>query len=215
MALWQELSGQGRVVGGYLAGGAVLSGSNAAFSKNGDISIQHPTHLFKRPKINAETVREWEELETDDGIAGAIGHAAARAALPGMAGKAVGAGLGAAFNAGHTVRVSWTDGKQSIIEFPKKQFMVFSILLKDRQSAVEVPAGQEPQPPSTQTDVVARIAGLAGTVFPRSKQRDDTSNVAPEQDMAEQIAKLASLHAQGILTDVEFSNKKADLLDRI
>lgn len=214
MALWQELSGQGRVVGGYLAGGAVLSGSNAAFSKNGDLLIQHPAHLFKRPKMNAETVSEWEELKTDDGIAGAIGHAAARAALPGMAGKAVGAGLGAALNAAHTVRVSWTDGKQSIIEFPKKQFMVFSILLKDRQSA-EVSAGDEPQAPSAQSDVAGRIVGLAGTMFPRSKQRGDTSSAARDRDVTEQIAKLASLHAQGILTDVEFSNKKAELLDRI
>jgi len=34
-------------------------------------------------------------------------------------------------------------------------------------------------------------------------------------DVADQIRKLAELHAAGILTDEEFSSKKAELLDRI
>lgn len=132
MPLFQELSGQGRVVGGHLSSGTVLSGGSAPFSKNSDLSIQHASNPFKRHKINAQTVTEWEELNPEEGVTGAIGRAAATVAIPGRIGKAVGAGLGAAMNSGHAVRVTWADGKQSIIELPGKQFMVFSILLKDR-----------------------------------------------------------------------------------
>ena len=125
-ALLQELTNQGRVVGGHLAGGSVLSDK---FSKGG-LTIQHPLNPFKRHKINVETVLEWEELSTKNGIAGLFGQAAAKAALPGMVGKAVGAGFGAVVKSGHTVRVDWADGKKSIIELPEKQFMTLSVLLK-------------------------------------------------------------------------------------
>ena len=147
MALYQELTGQGRVVGGHLAGGAVLAGGSTPFSRNGDLSIQHSSNPFRRHKINADTVSEWEELDPPQGVAGAMGQAAARAALPGVVGKAVGAGLGAAFDSGHTVRVIWADGKQSMIGFPEKQFMVLSILLKDRQVTTELSAKPEADVP--------------------------------------------------------------------
>ena len=212
MALYQELTGQGRVVGGHLAGGTVLSGGASPFSKNGDLSIQHSSNPFKRHKINAETVSEWEELDAREGVAAAIGHAAARAALPGMAGKALGAGLGAAFNSGHTVRVIWADGKQSIIGFPEKQFMVLSILLRDLQVTTEFSAKPEADVPP---GVAEKIAGFASSVFPRGRQKSAAVADAPAQDATEQIAKLASLHAQGILTDAEFSEKKAELLKRL
>lgn len=38
---------------------------------------------------------------------------------------------------------------------------------------------------------------------------------ASAPDLTEQIAKLAALHQQGVLTDEEFATKKAQLLDRI
>ena len=212
MALYQELTGQGRVVGGHLVGGTVLSGGATAFARKGDLSIQHPSNPFKRHRINVETVREWEEFEAKEGLAGAIGHAAARAALPGMAGKAVGAGLGAAFNSGHTVRVIWADGKQSIIGFPEKQFMVLSILLKDLQVTTELSAKPEEDVPP---GVAAKIAGFASSVLPKGRLKSATVEDAPTPDATEQIAKLASLHAQGILTDTEFSEKKAELLKRL
>jgi Short C-terminal domain len=211
MALYQELTGQGRVVGGHLAGGLILSGGATPFSKNGDLSIQHSSNPFKRHKINAETVHEWEELDTREGVAGAIGYAAARAALPGRAGKAVGAGLGAAFNAGHTVRVTWADEKQSIIGFPEKQFMVLSILLKDLRVMTESAPSEADAPPG----VAEKVAGFASSVLPRGRQKSVTAEDAPIPDATEQIAKLASLHAQGILTDAEFSDKKAELLKRL
>ena len=212
MALYQELTGQGRVVGGHLAGGTVLSGGATPFSRNGDLSIQHSSNPFKRQKINAETVSEWRELDAREGVAGAIGQAAARAALPGRVGKAVGAGLGAAFNSGHTVRVSWTDGKQSIIGLPEKQFMVLSILLKDLQVTTELSAKPEAD---VQPGVAEKIADFASSVLPKGRQKSATVEDAPVPDATEQIAKLASLHAQGILTDAEFSDKKAELLKRL
>ena len=101
-----------------------------------------------------------------------MGQAAARAALPGMVGKAVGAGLGAAFNSGHTVRVIWADGKQSIIGFPEKQFMVLSVLLKDRQVATDLSAKPEAEVPP---GVAEKIAGFASSVFPKGKQKSATA----------------------------------------
>lgn len=138
---------------------------------------------------------------------------AARAALPGRAGKAFGAGLGAAFNSGHTVRVIWADGKQSIIGFPEKQFMVLSILLRHLQVATEMVAKPEEDVPP---GVAEKIAGFASSVLPKRGQKPATAeDAAPVPDATEQIAKLASLHAQGILTDTEFSEKKAELLKRL
>jgi Short C-terminal domain len=215
MAIFQELSGQGRVVGGYLSSGTVLSGGTTPFSKNSDLSIQHPSNPFKRHKVNTGTVSEWEELDAKEGVAGAMGQAAARAALPRMVGKAVGAGLGAALNSGHTVRVSWTDGKQSIIQFPEKQFMVFSVLLKERQIATELSAKPQPEAPPAQPGVAEKIVDLASSVFANGRRKSPTVENVPVQDATEQIAKLASLHAQGILTDAEFSDKKAELLKRL
>lgn len=213
MALYQELTGQGRVVGGHLAGGTVLSGGAAAFSKNGDLAIQHSSNPFRRHKVNAETVREWEKLDPRKGLAGAIGQAAARAALPGAVGKAVGAGLGAAFDSGHILKVIWADGKQSVIELPEKQFMVLSILLEDRKVIAET--HEEPEPSVPPQGVAGRIAGLASSTFAKARQTTEAAENAPTADPTEQIAKLASLHAQGVLTDAEFSEKKAELLKRL
>lgn len=213
MALYQELTGQGRVLGGHLAGGVVLSGGSTPFSKHGDLAIQHSSNPFKRHRINAETVRDWEELDPQQGVAGAMGRAAARAALPGAFGKAVGAGLGAAFDSGHTLRVTWADDKQSIIALPEKQFLVLSVLLKDIQVITDF-SKREAEPPSSRT--AETLAGLASSIFPKGRHKlPPAVDVAPAPDAAEQIARLASLHAQGILTDEEFSDKKAELLKRL
>ncbi len=215
MTIFQEMSGQGRVVGGHLSSGTVFSGGATPFSKNSDLSISHTSNPFKRHRINAETVTEWEELATKEGVAGTMGRAAATAAIPGRFGKAVGAGLGAAVNSGHTVRVSWADGKQSIIELPAKQFMVFSVLLKDRQIASELSETPEGDAPSAQPGVSEKIAALALSVLSKGKQELPSAEDVPATDVTEQIAKLAALHAQGILTDAEFSDKKAELLKRL
>jgi hypothetical protein len=215
MGISQELLGQGRVVGGHLSGGTILSGASTPFSKNSDLSIQHTSSLFKRPKINAETVAEWEELDGKEGVAGAMGRAAATAAIPGRLGKGLGAGLGAGMNAGHSVRVLWADGKESIIELPGKQFKVFSVLLRDRQIVTELSKKPQADAPPAPPGVTEKFADLALSIMSRGKQESPTAEAVPVQDVAEQIAKLGALHAQGILTDAEFSDKKAELLKRL
>lgn len=214
MALFQELTGQGRVVGGHLSSGSVVIGGATQFSRNSDLSIQHASNPFKRHRINAQTVTEWEKLDPKEGVGGAIGRAAATAAIPGRFGKAVGAGLGAAMNSGHTVRISWADGKQSIIALPEKQYMVLSVLLKDRQIATELPQRLAPEAPSAQPGVSDRVAG-ALSVFTKGKHESSTTEGVRPHDVTEQISKLAALHAQGILTDAEFADKKAELLRRL
>lgn len=209
MALLRELSGHGRVVGGYLSGGAVLPAQN----KSGDLVIQHHSKLFKRPRLNGETVTSWQELEARDGVAGAMGRAAAKAAVPGMMGKAVGAGLVAAMTGGHTVLIDWSEGQHSIIEFPTKQFAVFSVLLKDRQIVAPPVARDELPEPVSELGVRAQIAGLAMAALTGATGKD-LEVAAREPDLAEQIAKLAALHAQGALTDSEFSEMKSALLRR-
>jgi hypothetical protein len=208
MAILQALTNQGRVVGGHLASGSVLSA-------HGGLTIPHPRIPFKRHKLNAETVVEWEELSTRNGVAGVMGQAAAKAAFPGAIGKAVGAGLGAAMKSGHTVRVNWADGNQSIIELPAKLFMIFSTLLKGQQVETDISAQPESSEPfPTQPGVTEKILDLASSVIQRGKH-GAPAEAAAQPDVVEQIAKLASLHDAGILTDEEFAGKKAELLARL
>jgi hypothetical protein len=208
VAILQELTNQGRVVGGHLANGSVLSG-------HGGLTIQHPLNPFKRPKLNAETVLEWEELSAREGVAGAMGQAVAKAALPGLIGKAVGAGFGAAMKSGRTVRVNWADGNQSIIELPEKLFMIFSVLLKGQQVVTDTSARADSlEPLPAQPGVTEKILGLASSVIQRGKHGAPAAASA-RPDVVEQIARLASLHDAGVLTDEEFAEKKAELLQRL
>jgi hypothetical protein len=71
----------------------VVSGGATRFSRNGDLAMQHSSNPFKRHKINAETVSEWEELDPRQGVVGAMGQAATRAALPGVGRQGRWAGL--------------------------------------------------------------------------------------------------------------------------
>jgi hypothetical protein len=208
VAILQELTNQGRVVGGHLATGGVLS-------RHGGLTVSHPRNPFKRHTLDAETVLEWEELSTKGGVAGVMGQAAAQAALPGMIGKAVGAGLGAAMKSGRTVRVNWADGNQSIIELPEKLFMVFSVLLAGRQVVPDASAQAEPsEAPAAQPGMTDKIFGLASSAIRRGRHEAPAA-VAAQPDVVAQITKLASLHDAGILTDEEFAAKKAELLERL
>ncbi|MFC8722257.1 SHOCT domain-containing protein [Kitasatospora sp. NPDC057198] len=208
MAILQTLTNQGRVVGGHLAGGSVLSG-------HGGLTVQHPRNPFKRPKLTAETVLEWEELPAGESIAGAVGQVAAKTALPGRLGKAVGAGLGAAMRSGRTVRVDWADGNQSVIELPEKLFTVFSVLLEGRQVVTDASARVESSELlPAQPGVTEKILDLASSVIQRGKQAAPAETAA-QPDVVEQITKLAALHEAGILTDEEFAAKKTELLKRL
>lgn len=205
MALMQELTNQGRVVSGHLANGTVLP----------ELRIQHPLNPFKRHKISPETVIEWEDLATKDCVASIMGQAAAKAAVPGILGKAVGASLGAAMNSGHTVRVDWVDGKQSIIELPEKLFLVFSVQLTNQRVITQHSVQPETSMPApAQLGVTDRIVDLASSVVLRTKPSTPTE-VTAQPDVVEQITRLASLHDAGILTSEEFAAKKSDLLERL
>jgi hypothetical protein len=111
--------------------------------------------------------------------------------------------------------VSWADGQQSIIELPEKQFTVLSVLLQDRQIVTELSRKPDVEVTTTQPGVSEQFANLAFSVFSKGKKESTTAADVPVQDVAEQITKLAALHAQGILTDAEFSDKKAELLKRL
>ena len=70
-------------------------------------------------------------------------------------------------------------------------------------------------------DKAGRALEAAGQVILnelRSTPANAVSSVSappPAPDVADQIKKLADLHAAGIVTDEEFAAKKADLLDRM
>ena len=90
--------------------------------------------------------------------------------------------------------------------------MILSTVLKDLQI---IPEPSETPEPDVPLGVAEKIAGLASSVLPKGRQRPAATESAPVPDVTEQIAKLASLHAQGILTDTEFSDKKTELLKRL
>ena len=182
----EAMVGQGKVVGGQHINAAVLTGSK------GDLVIAAG---LKRRKLNADEVAEWEEVTAAAGggsaAAGAVGKLVAGAVLPGFMGKVAGAALdatlGSASRPPRTIRVDWSDGKQSLIRLPEKLFTHLTIVLKDRQ--VAAPLETEPDRAAAQS--------------------------APQFDVVEQIGKLALLRDQGALTDEEFANKKGDLLARL
>lgn len=197
------MASYGKVVGGHYV--------NATIDTNGKGELALSSNGFKRtPNLTANAVAAWEEMitETRGGAAGTIskvGQAVSRAALPGVAGKAASAAVESTFDSvragSHTVRVDWVDGKQSLIQLPDKLFQHLAFLLKDRQIATAAPAAAaaaapEPPPPP---GVIGQLTTLAGVVRP-----------AP--DVAEQIAKLAVLRDQGVLTEAEFAAKKSQLL---
>jgi hypothetical protein len=61
--------------------------------------------------------------------------------------------------------------------------------------------------------VTEKILDLASSVIQRKHGAEAEIPVQP--DVVEQIARLASLHDAGILTDAEFAQKKAELLERL
>src|SRR3954447_7108078 len=175
---------QGKVIGGHYINGTVTTGNDD------DLVIQAG---LKRRKLTAAEVAEWEEIAAGPGggsaAAGAVGKIVAGAVLPGLMGKVAGAALDATLGSTavspRTIRVDWSDGKQSLIRLPEKLFTHLAIVLKDRQAAA----------PLTPDAVAAQSA--------------------PRLDVAEQIGKLALLRDQGALTEEEFASKKGELLARL
>ena len=184
--MFEGMGGQGKVVAGHYINSVVLT------SNKGDLVIQTG---FRGRKLNAAEVAEWEEIAAETGggstAAGTVGKIVAGAVLPGLMGKVAGAALDASLGSTarppRTIRVDWSDGKQSIIRLPERLFTHLTVVLKDRQAAATLTPGP---------DHVATPS-------------------APQLDVAEQIGKLALLRDQGALTEDEFANKKGELLARL
>jgi hypothetical protein len=178
------MSGQGKVVAGHYIDATVSTGFR------GDLVVQ--TGLKGR-KLTAAEVAEWEEITAEAGggsaVVGAVGKIVAGAVLPGFMGKVAGAALDATVKSAsrppRTVRVDWSDGKESLIRLPEQLFTHLTVVLKDRRAAAPL----TPDPAAAQP--------------------------APQFDVAQQIAKLALLRDQGALTEDEFANKKGELLARL
>ncbi len=180
----EGMTRNGKVVGGHYMNAPVTTGIK------GDLVIQSG---LRWRKLTAAEVAEWEEVATEAGggsaAAGAVGKMVAGAVLPGLMGKVAGAALdatlGSTARSPRTVRVDWSDGKQSLIRLPQKLFTHLTIVLKDRQAAAPLP----PVPVAAHS--------------------------APQLDVAEQIGKLAQLRDLGALTEGEFASKKGELLARL
>lgn len=196
----------GKVVGGHFINATITTNPKGQLA----LQVGGAAAFKRRPTLTADTVAAWEEIISETRGGGAVGavskvgQAVARAALRGTAGKAAAAAVDSAVDSvrgtPHTVRVDWVDGKQSLIQLPDRLFQHLVILLKDCQLATATPAAAAPIPASP-PGVIEQLTKFAGAV------------TAP--DVTEQIAKLAELRDQGVLTEDEFSAKKAELLGRI
>ena len=204
----------GKVIGGHYV--------NATINTNFKGELALTGQGFKRtPNLTAERVAAWEEVATVSrgGMADAVskvGQAAARAGLPGATGKAAAAALSstveAVTGAPHTVRVDWTDGKQSLISLPDKLFQHLAVLLKDCRIASAAPAPAAVPTPEAPVGIVGQIAKLAA---PTLGGLTAPALGGSQPDVMEQIAKLAALRDQGALTEEEFAAKKTELLGRL
>lgn len=155
------MSGQGKVIAGHYIDAMVSTGFR------GDLVVQ--TGLRGRKLVAAE-VAEWSETTTEIGgggaaaVAGAVGKMVAGAVLPGFMGKVAGAALDATVKSTsrppRTVRVDWSDGKQSLIRLPEQLFTHLAVVLEDRRAAEPAAAPVEGLA-APQFDVAGQIGKLA------------------------------------------------------
>ncbi|MDH4441316.1 MAG: SHOCT domain-containing protein, partial [Rhizobium sp.] len=99
-----------------------------------------------------------------------------------------------------------------------------------RAAAAQGPAAERPEPPVVSRYVAPAPADAAAThtlqaepIYkpdtPAASVQDPSqaaaASASAEDDIFAKIERLAVLHGKGILTDEEFSTKKADLLGRL
>ncbi|MET1156021.1 SHOCT domain-containing protein [Arthrobacter sp.] len=209
--------GYGSVVGGDYKGATVST------PRGSTLVVQAG---FKFRKLTPENVAEWDEVVTDGkgNPVAAVSKAVAGAVLPGQIGKAASAAVGATFDAmgaSHVVRVNWADGKRSMIKLPDGMFKHFELVLENQRALPTEPSpGQVVPVPVEKPTVTEQAFSLVSGII---KDRLPTPTKTPPSDQApvttpdviEMISKLASLRDAGILTDDEFSAKKAELLARV
>lgn len=209
--------GYGSVVGGDYKGATVSTpvGSTLVVQAG-----------FKFRKLTPENVAEWDEVVTDGkgNPVAAVSKAVAGAVLPGQIGRAASAAVGATFDAmgpSHVVRVNWADGKRSMIKLPDGMFKHFELVLENRRALPTEPSPGQVVPgpvekPTLTEQAFSLVSGIIKDRLP-TPTKTPPSDQAPvtTPDVIEMISKLASLREAGILTDDEFSAKKAELLARV
>ena len=193
------MAGYGKVVSGH------YSNSTVSANAHGQLVV----NSFLRPhKFTKATVARWELLGVESRGRSRIGGVARRAgnALGSVVASVLtwdlfvgsdGSMTGSLF----TVRIDWVDGRQSLVTLPKQLFDLLTANLTDRR------ATPVPPPPAA-----LPLAPAASSLAPPAPA---LSPAAPQSDVIEQISRLALLRDQGIVTEVEFATKKAELLARL
>ncbi|SJN13446.1 hypothetical protein FM113_17860 [Leucobacter sp. 7(1)] len=149
--------------------------------------------------------------------------------LPGRIGKAASAAIGAALESrkpDRTVRIDWLDGKQSLVKLPDALFTHLGLAVASRRvepspvgadAAQPQGADEEGALPTVADKAFDLVADLVRDRVPARKSRAElvaVDGTAPTE-FAEQLRQLASLKEAGILSEDEFSAKKAELLSRL
>jgi hypothetical protein len=161
--MFEELAGQGNVVGGHFINGTV------AIGYRGDLVVQ--PGLKRRKLVAAEAAAREDitgEAGTGSGAPGAVSRIVAGAVLPGLVGKVAGAALDATFGSAgrppRTIRVDWNDGKQSLIRLPAKLLTHLTVVFADRQTVAPATApaiAAADLPPAPTAHIMEQIAKLA------------------------------------------------------
>lgn len=212
--------GIGRVVGGdYLDASVSTPIGSTLVIQSG----------FKFRKLIPENVAKWHEVVPGgkSNVVSAVGKAVAGAVLPGQLGKAASAALGATLDSigpVHVVNVDWADGKQSLIKLPDGMFKHLGLVLGAQRldpiglvPEVEI-TSLLPDRPTVTEQAFSLVSGIVKDRFPARTIPPLAPSVPVQQaqsDVVEHLKQLASLRDLGILTDEEFTTKKAELLGRL
>jgi len=215
--------------------GKVVFGRYLNSIVSADNSGQIVIHAFPRNrKLTNDTVARWEFVGVEHHkrnwraarFAGRVLDSVVTTAISGTPWMSTtGASMRGEF---YTVKVDWVDGmKSTVVRLPQQLFELFQVNLKDRRAAQAAPPVLGPgvpppapsAPPGLEVPTRASVASpppsfsppkpVAPTSAPTSLQH------APQPDVIEQIARLAVLRDQGVLSEEEFSVKKAELLARL
>ena len=189
--------------------GTVVAGEyvnwSVSMNSKGELVLQSG---FKKQKINSAIVSEWDVVAAEGTLRAGVANSARF--VGNVAETALGSVLSGNFFPSYggrkgrytTVRIDWTDGKQSLIKMPKELFAHFELTLNGRRAAPPPPPPEAPAelpPDALGFDTPPPVAAPASV----------------EPDVLEQIGKLAVLRDQGILSEDEFAAKKVELLARL
>lgn len=218
------------------ATGTVIAGNypdaNVSTDSKGEIFIKSGK---KRVMINIVTVSQWELISIEGRLltgvkrsanfAGNVFKTTAGSLLTGDFWPEYG-GLG---KERCVARVEFNDGKYCVIKLTKDLLSQLEFTLEHKRVAPAAPPAHS-APPPTQAPPPPRPAApppptpwsiapppAGPPIAPPSATPAPPASPSPtvEPDLIEQIAKLAVLRDQGILSEDEFALKKAELLARL